>query len=88
MSLRSFLAWRCRRGTRELDLLLQAYLERAYDSAGAQERSSFAGLLQRSDEDLRRLLFGKPDEREPALAVLIGQIHAAAAHHAEAFRNT
>lgn len=87
MSPRSRLAWRCRRGSRELDLLLQAYMERAYDSAGAQERTSFAGLLQRSDEDLRRLLFGRHEEHEPALAALIGQIHAAAAHHAEALRN-
>jgi len=57
VSERSSLAWRCRRGTRELDLLLTTYLERAYDSALPAEQAQFAALVQLSDAELARLLF-------------------------------
>ena len=50
------LCWRCRRGTRELDLLLSRYLENDYDRARPEERAAFEKLLELPDPELYRLL--------------------------------
>jgi antitoxin CptB len=55
---RSDLRWRCRRGTRELDLLLSAYMERAYESATPVDQARFAELLERRDVELQAIFFG------------------------------
>ena len=46
------LRWQCRRGTRELDLLLTHYLEIHYPSADEEEKARFIGLLQLDDTEL------------------------------------
>jgi antitoxin CptB len=71
---RARLAWRCRRGNRELDLLLAAYLEHRYEDAPLAERDLFALLLSRSDSDLQALLFKPLSAKERHLAPLIEQI--------------
>ena len=71
---RARLAWRCRRGNRELDLLLAAYLEHRYDDAPDAERDLFALLLSRPDSDLQALLFKPVSAMERHLAPLIEQI--------------
>ena len=38
--------WRCRRGLLELDLVLQAFLERGYDRLGPEERAVVSQLLE------------------------------------------
>ena len=53
------LRWRCRRGRRELDLLLQRYLNDHYGKADAAERAGFEKLLERSDPELEDLLTGR-----------------------------
>ena len=40
------LEWRCRRGMKELDLLLVRYLRRRYSSAPSDERLAFAEILE------------------------------------------
>ena len=55
---RSRLAWRCRRGTRELDLLLTGWLERHYECADDQQRAQFAALLELPDPVLGAYLMG------------------------------
>ena len=59
---RSWLRWQCRRGMRELDELLLAYLERHYDRADAREKAAFRGLLELSDPELMSYLlqYDKP----------------------------
>jgi len=52
------LVWRCRRGTRELDLLLSRYLEQAYAAAPPDEQARFVALLERRDSELQALFFG------------------------------
>ncbi len=39
------LRWQCRRGTKELDLLLQRYLDSGYLLADDEEQALFAQLL-------------------------------------------
>ena len=46
------LRWRCRRGTREMELLLLRFLERDYPHLDAREQSLFGALLDEADPDL------------------------------------
>ena len=56
---RARLAWRCRRGLLELDLLLQGFLDTGYAALNAEERREFAALLELSDPQLLALLLGQ-----------------------------
>ena len=46
------LAWRCRRGTRELDILLGGWLREEFAAASEAERTAFESLLEQQDPDL------------------------------------
>jgi antitoxin CptB len=59
MSELSRLRWLCRRGMKELDVVLSAYLERHYETASADEQRQFKRLLDMPDPDLYRLLLGR-----------------------------
>jgi antitoxin CptB len=63
---RARLHWQCRRGMRELDLLLQGYLDGAYDTAADAERAAFRRLLDYPDQLLLEYLLGAlpPSDRE------------------------
>lgn len=52
------LTWRCRRGMKELDLLMTGYLEKYYDEAQNAEQLIFEQLLELQDPELLRLLTG------------------------------
>ncbi|MDD5214145.1 MAG: succinate dehydrogenase assembly factor 2 [Methylococcales bacterium] len=52
MSEQSQLYWQCRRGTKELDLLLKNYLENDYPKANELECQQFVELLKLDDMDL------------------------------------
>ena len=51
--------WRCRRGLLELDLVLEAFLERRFDQLDAEQRRLFNELLDRPDNDLLDLALGR-----------------------------
>ena len=70
------LRWRCRRGMRELDLLMTGWLDDHYASAGAGERDAFVRLLETPDPTLLAWLTGQERPEEPALARLIDVIRA------------
>lgn len=65
------LRWRCRRGMRELDVLLMRYLERDWPRAGATERAAFAGLLEWQDPEINALLVGRLAPQTEALASVL-----------------
>ena len=52
MSDNSKLQWQCRRGMRELDILLERYLKNCYAESNDSEKSVFQQLLTLSDPDL------------------------------------
>ena len=52
------LQWQCRRGTKELDLLLQRYLDQQFHLADTQEQHLFEELLQLEDDVLIAVLLG------------------------------
>lgn len=55
------LRWRTRRGLRELDLVLQRYLDRHYPSAPEKERQAFVELLEQPDADILDWLLGRAE---------------------------
>ena len=61
----SKLSWQCRRGTKELDLLLQRYLETHYLLADAQEKALFIELLALEDDELFKVLLGESTLKFP-----------------------
>jgi antitoxin CptB len=73
---RGRLAWRCRRGMKELDLLLREYLDRHWAAAESGDRDAFARLLELPDPELASYLLGHAVATditlEPVLAVLRG----------------
>ena len=58
----SKLRWRCRRGMRELDSAMRAYLDNHYLAAPAEERALFVELQEMQDPELFRLISGKARE--------------------------
>ena len=61
---RGYLQWRCRRGTKELDVVLNRFLEAKYDSLSDVELQSFDKLLNTQDTILWYWLSGQetPDD--------------------------
>jgi len=55
----SRLRWRCRRGMRELDVLLLAYVDSHYSEASSADQSAFCQLLTMPDPDILALLTGR-----------------------------
>jgi len=62
------LRWRCRRGMRELDVVLVRYLERDWPTAMPADRAAFSALLERQDPEVNALVFGRMDPQDEALA--------------------
>jgi antitoxin CptB len=52
MNIRSRLLWRCRRGTKEMDVLLQKYLDQEYDALSAEQQALFEQFLEEQDPDI------------------------------------
>ncbi len=50
------LRWLCRRGTKELDLILTEYLESCYESSTVEEKEAFKHLLRLEDMHIYSLL--------------------------------
>lgn len=67
------LRWHQRRGMRELDVLLERYYQRHYDTAPPDERQAFTRLLQHEDPDIWLWVVGQstpPAEFEDVIARL------------------
>ena len=69
------LRWRCRRGARELDLLLLRFLEREYPHLGAREQSLFGSLLDEADPDLYAWITGQSEPANPDYLPIIDRIN-------------
>lgn len=65
MSEISRLRWQCRRGLKELDLVLEKYLREAYPSAPPIEQLAFAALLDLPDPVLLAYVMGREQPTTP-----------------------
>jgi len=68
--------WRCRRGMKELDVLLERSARQLLPDASPQERGAFAELLALPDPLLASYFLGGEVPPEPRLARLVARISA------------
>lgn len=71
---RARLAWRCRRGTKELDFLLQGFLKLDYDKLTIAEQRAFEELLEAQDPVIMDWLWGNVPLPPGELGTVIGKI--------------
>ena len=74
MSTASMLRWRCRRGMRELDVLLERYLRERYPSAPAAEQQAFAALLDLPDPELLAYVMRRQLPADPHWAHVVAKL--------------
>jgi len=68
------LRWMCRRGMKELDVLLERWLERHGSAASAEELDRFEALLQWQDPELVRYLIAGEGHSDSGYARLLQSI--------------
>ena len=71
------LRWRCRRGTREMDLILDRFLTAAGDTLDEDEVRGLERLLDESDQDLLDWFARRSAPPDAALAALVDRIRSA-----------
>ncbi len=74
MSELSRLRWRCRRGTKELDIILERFLARGYGELNEAERLTFERLLDQEDDRLQAWFLGLDAPTDRELAELVERI--------------
>lgn len=65
------LRWLCRRGSRELDLLLQGFLERGYPALSSLDKARFRDLLEENDPDIYAWVVGRAKPANPGYQALV-----------------
>jgi antitoxin CptB len=73
------LRWRCRRGMRELDVLLRRYVDERYGCASSEHQEAFRALLDAPDPLIHAYCLGLEAPPTPILASLIQRITASGA---------
>ena len=68
------LRWQCRRGMKELDLLLERWLTDRYATAGDARRQAFRRLLDSQDPELVAWLFQRERPADPDVADLVDEL--------------
>ena len=74
MTQQSRLKWQCRRGMRELDMLLTDFLDNDYAHAASGRKTAFRALLALSDSELISYLLGGQSPPEPEIADVVSFI--------------
>ena len=69
------LAWRCRRGTKELDVLMQKFLNAYYQTASEDLQHAFERMLDMQDPELYDLLVGRQDSEDQNINQVIEHIY-------------
>ena len=68
------LRWRCRRGMRELDQLLERWLDREWRKSPTAQREVFLRLLDTEDDKLWRWFLGHEIADDVEIAALVERI--------------
>ncbi|GHC05864.1 succinate dehydrogenase assembly factor 2 [Thermomonas carbonis] len=68
------LRWRCRRGMRELDQLLERWLDREWRQSPTAQRDVFLRLLDSEDDRLWRWFLGHEVSEDVEIAALVDSI--------------
>ncbi|MFO1436485.1 MAG: succinate dehydrogenase assembly factor 2 [Gammaproteobacteria bacterium] len=68
--------WRCRRGMKELDVILERFLHHGYEYLTTADKAAFSQLLGALDPDLFHWLTGKGLPEEPVLQNIVRLVRA------------
>ncbi len=68
------LRWRCRRGMRELDQLLEWYFDARYTKADAATKAAFSNLLEQPDPELWNWLSGQESSANREWQAIVDEI--------------
>ena len=68
------LKWRCRRGMKEVEVILVRYLEQHYIQASAKEQQAFVTLLELPDVEIYAYLVGQQFPTETEQLALVAKI--------------
>jgi antitoxin CptB len=68
------LAWRCRRGMKELDILLARWLQQQFPNAGDELQTAFAQLLELPDPELAGYLLAGVPPADPRYRQLVASM--------------
>ena len=71
---KSRLLWRCRRGIKEMDIVLQNFIKDSYDELNNENKSAFSKLLEEQDLDILNWILGKGKPEDTALIEIIKKI--------------
>ncbi len=74
MSEISRLRWLCRRGMKELDLVMTGYLDNYYLEAKEKDQQAFKALLEMPDPDLFSLLVGRETAADEVIRQLVERL--------------
>jgi len=80
---KSRILWRCRRGTKEMDLLLQRFIADHYDALTSRAQTAFMRLLDQPDPDIMDWIMGKaePPTTDTEIRQLIDILRAISLRH-------
>ena len=81
MNERSRILWRCRRGIREMDILLQRFMELHYPGLSKHEIKLFEELLEESDLDILAWITGKSEPEKTDYQILIQRLQELSSTH-------
>jgi antitoxin CptB len=74
------LRWRCRRGMKELDLLLIRYVEQHYRGAPRAQQEAFRALLEAPDPEIYAYCLGGERPPSPLLSSVVDRITQTGSH--------
>jgi|TARA_B100001758_G_C18403956_1_gene610796 antitoxin CptB len=71
---KSRILWRCRRGIKEMDIVLQDFIKDSYDELNNENKSAFSKLLEEQDLDILNWVLGKDKPEDKTLIEIIKKI--------------
>lgn len=71
---KSQLVWRCRRGVRELDVLLGRFIETEYSQLNDEEKDAFEEFLEVQDPVIMDWLFGKYSPEDAGVLNIVNKL--------------
>ena len=71
---KSRLLWRCRRGIKEMDIILQDFIYNSYDKLSDKNKKNFSELLDEQDLDILNWVMGRDKPADNKLINIINII--------------
>ena len=71
---KSRILWRCRRGIKEMEIVLQDFIKNSYDELNNENKSAFSKLLEEQDLDILNWVLGKEKPEDKTLIEIIKKI--------------